>query len=220
MLTAIACGLGDPVSYASEKGGALVHDVVPVAGRESFQGNAGSVSLSFHTENAFHAHRPDFVLLLCLRADHDGIAGLRVACTRTVLASLSQSAREVLASSSFVTSPPPSFGMGRATAPCPVLSGAAEDPDLRVDLAATKPLGSEAAAALAELATELDRTAQTILLRPGNLAIVDNRVAAHGRTSFRPRYDGGDRWLQRVFVSTDLRRSRAWRTGDGYVLAD
>ena len=49
--------------------------------------------------------------------------------------------------------------------------------------------------------------------------MVDNRVTVHGRTAFRPRYDGRDRWLQRTFVAADLRRSREYRPGDGYVLA-
>ena len=220
LLTMIACGLGDPVAFASEKAGALVHDVVPVPGRESFQGNAGSVALSFHTENAFHPHRPDFVMLLCLRADHDGRAALRVACVRAVLPLLSPDARRTLATPSFVTAPPPSFAAGQATAPGPVLSGAADDPDLRVDLSATQPLGPAASVALAELTEALAATAQLIRLRPGDLAIVDNRVAVHGRSEFRPRYDGADRWLQRIFAAADVRRSRAWRRDDGHVLAD
>jgi L-asparagine oxygenase len=220
MLTCVACGLGDPVAYASEKGGALVQDVVPVPGREDFQGNTGSVRLSFHTENAFHPHRPDFVMLLCLRSDHDGQAGLTVSCARTVLPQLSAAARQMLASASFVTAPPPSFGTGGAAVPGPVLTGSADDPDLRVDLAATQPQGRAAAAALDELAAAFRRAAHTIRLRPGDLAIVDNRVSVHGRTSYQPRYDGADRWLQRTFACADLRRSRAWRRGDGYVLAD
>ncbi|WP_371784933.1 TauD/TfdA family dioxygenase [Streptosporangium subroseum] len=220
LLMSIACGLGDPTSFASEKSGALVQDVVPVPGREDFQGNAGSVLLSFHNENAFHPHRPDFVLLICLRADHDGLAGLRTACVRTVLPLLSSGAREVLGSPQFVTAPPPSFGAGAgdATTPHPVLSGAPDDPDLRVDLAATEPLGPRAADALSELAELFDRTAQTFRLLPQDLVIVDNRVTVHGRTAFQPRYDGRDRWLQRTFVCADLRRSRAWRPGDGHVL--
>lgn len=219
-LVVLACGLGDPVAYQAEKHGALVQDVVPVPGKEDVQGNVGSVALSFHNENAFHQHRPDYVMLLCLRADHDRTAGLRCASTRTVLPLLSARATAALSEPAFVTVPPPSFGLGEEPAIArPVLSGAADDPDLRVDLAATRPLQAEGAAALAELAELLNRTARTVRLTPGDLVIVDNRVAVHGRTPFRPRYDGRDRWLQRTFVCTDLRRSRAIRPGDGYVVA-
>jgi L-asparagine oxygenase len=220
VLMMIATGLGDPAAFQAEKSGAMVQNVVPVPGMERFQGNAGSVRLSFHVENAFHAHRPDFVMLLCLRADHDRVAGLRTACIRTVLPMLTSQARQALWSPEFVTAAPPSFGGDDGTAlPHSVLSGATDDPDLRVDLEATRPLSTRAQTALAELGELFDSTAQTLFLTPGDLAIVDNRVTVHGRTSFRPRYDGRDRWLQRTFVVADLRRSRAYRPSDSYVMA-
>ncbi|GAA0460164.1 TauD/TfdA family dioxygenase [Streptomyces sp. NPDC046215] len=219
VLTLVAGGLGDPAAYRPEKSGAIVQDVVPVPGQEDYQSNAGSVRLSFHTENAFHPHRPDFVLLLCLRADHERVAELRTACIRQALPLLSDASRQALFSEEFVTEPPPSFGMSDGVStPHAVLYGAAEDPDCCVDFAATKPTTGRAASALLELQDLFDRTAQDIRLVPGDLAIVDNRVTVHGRTPFRPRYDGQDRWLQRTFALTDLRRSRGSRAGDGHVL--
>ncbi|WP_328383471.1 clavaminate synthase family protein [Streptomyces sp. NBC_00400] len=220
VLTMVACGLGDPAAFRPEKTGALVQDVVPVPGKEDFQGNAGSVLLTFHTENAFHPHRPDYVMLLCLRADHERVAGLRTAGIRAALPLLSEQAREVLRSAEFRTAPPPSFGGsgGGHTEPQPVLTGAPDDPDLCVDFAATEPLTARAAQAMAELQDAFDRTSLSTVLAPGDLAIVDNRITTHGRSAFIPRYDGKDRWLQRTFVLNDLRRSRGLRVQDGYVL--
>jgi len=219
LLVTMACGLGEPFAFLAEKSGALVQDVVPVPGNESFQGNEGSVKLTFHNENAFHEHRPDYVLLLCLRQDHEGVAGLRTACIRSVLPYLDPVTLRALFAEEFVTSPPPSFGTaGCSTRPHPVLSGASDDPDLRVDFAATQPLTAHAASALRRLEELFELTAATVLLRPGDMAIVDNRVAVHGRTAFQPHYDGRDRWLQRTFVSVDLRRCRALRPDDGHVL--
>jgi L-asparagine oxygenase len=215
-----ACTLGEPTAFRAEKSGALVQDVVPVPGKEEFQGNAGSVLLSFHNENAFHQHRPDYIMLLCLRADHDRVAGLRTVCVREVLPLLSDETRNALFSTEFVTEAPPSFGTaGGATPPHAVLFGAPDDPDMRVDLAATTPLTPRAERALVELRDLFDRVGHAVRLVPGDLAIVDNRVSVHGRTAFQPRYDGWDRWLQRTFVATDLRRSRDHRPQDGYVLA-
>ncbi|MFC7386609.1 TauD/TfdA family dioxygenase [Sphaerisporangium rhizosphaerae] len=219
LLMLIAAELGEPVAFRAEKSGALVQDVVPVRGKEEFQGNAGSVLLSFHNENAFHPYRPDFVMLLCLRADRDRVAGLRTASIREITPLLSPAARTALSSPDFVTAAPPSFGTGQSTAPHAVLSGAPEDPDIRVDFAATKALSPEAERALAELGELCERVAHTVVLNPGDLAIVDNRVTMHGRTAFRPRYDGADRWLQRTFVLRDFRRSRVDRPDDGHVIA-
>lgn len=219
-LLMVACGLGDPGAFAAEKSGLLVQDVVPVRGHERFQGNLGSVELTFHSENAFHDQRPDFVLLLCLRPDHERIAGLRVACVRTMLDLLSEPTRTALFREEFVTAAPPSFGRVAQEAKHAVLCGAPDDPDIRVDFAATRALTDDARLALEELDRVVGRTARTVVLLPGDMVIVDNRVALHGRTAFRPRYDGADRWLQRSFAFADLRRSRHLRDGDGYVMAN
>ncbi|GAA1310389.1 TauD/TfdA family dioxygenase [Saccharothrix xinjiangensis] len=219
VLAMVACGLGDPIAYLAEKSGALVQDVVPVPGRENFSGNAGSALLTFHNENAFHPHEPDHVLLLCLRADHDRTAGLRTACLREALPLLPDATREVLSAPEFVLRPPPSFGTDNTTrAPQPVLSGAVDDLDIRIAQIAITPTTPRAEAALAELAHAFDTAARTTRLAPGDMAVIDNRVTVHGRTPFRPRYDGADRWVQRTFAVTDLRRSRDHRPDDGYVL--
>ena len=141
VLTMVACGLGDPTAYLAEKAGALVQDVVPVPGRERFSGNAGSVLLTFHNENAFHQHEPDWVLLLCLRADHERVAGLRTACLREVLPLLSAADLEVLFAPEFILAPPPSFGADDTErSPQPVLFGSPEDPDMRMATIATTPV--------------------------------------------------------------------------------
>ncbi|WP_438490111.1 TauD/TfdA family dioxygenase [Streptomyces sp. S186] len=220
VLMMTACGLGDPAAFRAEKSGALVQDVVPVPGQETFQGNAGSVALMMHNENAFHAHRPDYVMLLCLRADHDGAAGLRTAGIREALPLLPEATVETLSAPEFATQPPPSFGACGGTVPAhPILSGDPEDPDVRVDFAATTGTTERAVEALHVLEKAFDDVSYTVRLSAGDLAVVDNRVTLHGRTAFTPRYDGHDRWLQRTFVLTDLRRSRDHRPDDGYVLS-
>ncbi|MFF6984326.1 TauD/TfdA family dioxygenase [Streptomyces sp. NPDC008343] len=219
VLMMIARGLGDPAAFRPEKNGALVQDVVPVSGKEEVQGNPGSVELTFHTENAFHTHRPDFVLLMCLRSDHEGVAGLRTSCIRQILPMLSWVDREALYRADYVTAPPPSFGGGaNGVTEHAVLVGDLFDPDLRVDFAATAAQSGQAELAMAELESACHAQALTLRLRPGDLAMVDNRVTLHGRTAYQARYDGRDRWLQRTFVLTDLRRSRQHRPNDGHVL--
>ncbi|WP_411138459.1 TauD/TfdA family dioxygenase [Streptomyces sp. C10] len=223
VLTMVACGLGEPLAYPAEKSGALVQDVVPVPGQETFHGNAGSVPLSFHTENGFHPHPPDYVLFLCLRADHDQIAGMRIAGIGQALPHLTPASRQALFTPEFLTTPPPSFGPASTSEPDvkprAVLSGAVEDPDIRMAQLVTTPLTPRATAALTEFGRACEASACTLRLTPGDLVIIDNRVTVHGRTAFHPRYDGADRWLQRTYVTTDLRRSRDHRPQDGHVLA-
>ncbi|MBM0231721.1 TauD/TfdA family dioxygenase [Micromonospora sp. STR1_7] len=210
--------LGEVVAYRDEKHGALVQDVVPVRSLAGSQSNAGSVPLELHNENAFHPYRPDLVGLLCLRADRDGKGGTLVASIRQALPLLDETELAVLTSPRFVTAAPPSFGAGNATTPHPVLSGNVKDPDIRVDLNATTGLDDEARAALDRLGAALTKVSSVLPLASGEMAFLDNRLVVHGRTDFTPRYDGRDRWLHRVYVHFDSRRSAAHRIGPGPVL--
>ncbi|MEZ5272765.1 MAG: TauD/TfdA family dioxygenase [Ilumatobacteraceae bacterium] len=52
-----------------------------------------------------------------------------------------------------------------------------------------------------------------VALEAGDLLVVDNHVAVHGRTAYTPRFDGTDRWLQRAMVVPDLAPSAGERIG-------
>ncbi len=69
-LLTVARRLGQPVGYEPEHGGELVQNIVPTRGAIDRQVSTSSkVQLKFHTEAAFHPHRPRYLLLLCLRGD-------------------------------------------------------------------------------------------------------------------------------------------------------
>ena len=56
-----------------------------------------------------------------------------------------------------------------------------------------------------ELNHLVDKHSHEIFLNPGELIIIDNRRSVHGRISFKPYYDGYDRWLKRSYVTRDLK---------------
>jgi L-asparagine oxygenase len=41
-------------------------------------------------------------------------------------------------------------------------------------------------------------------LETGDLLIIDNNKTIHGRKPFQPRYDGTDRWVQRMLIRKEL----------------
>ncbi|NUK33736.1 TauD/TfdA family dioxygenase [Streptomyces lunaelactis] len=218
-VTAVMLQLGEVIAFRSEKSGALVQDVVPVPGHEKQQSNAGSVALHMHTENAFHPNRPHYVGLMCVRADPTGDARLCTSSVRRALPPLTSEARRGLSEDRFMTEPPPSFGdLGGVTPVHPVLRGDPADPDVTVDFAATHPLDDGARRAMEELREIFERIAHPHDLGAGDLAVVDNRLTVHGRTSFTPRFDGTDRWLHRVYAALDRRRIRPDSEGGGAVL--
>jgi L-asparagine oxygenase len=203
-LLLVADVLGSMTGYADEKDGALAHEVHPVRGEEARIENTGSVNFGFHTENAHHPMRPDFLGLLCLRQDHDRVAVTRMSSIRDAVADLSAHTISVLRGARFRALYPTSFVRGESgerpsSRPHPVVFG--EDPEyfMRFDLDNTYALDDEGKIALEELSAALDRNRREILLEPGDMAVINNNVAAHGRSAFTPRYDGDDRWLRRFY---------------------
>lgn len=201
-LVAIATLLGEPVGYRPELGGRLVQNLVPTrANRDRQTSTSSSVPLLFHTETAFHPYRPAYLALLCLRGD--AAADTTLASIHELWPQLSASARRVLFEPRFRTAIDESFLDGRDNAlgePMSVLSGDPSNPTMVFDEDLMVGTDAEAAAALAELGAASSRRHARLNLRAGDLLVIDNARAIHGRSPYAPRFDGTDRWLQRTFV--------------------
>jgi L-asparagine oxygenase len=203
--------LGALIGYAEEKKGDLVHEVHPVRGEEKRIENSGSVAFDFHTENVHHPLRPDFLGLLCLRQDHAGVAATRVASVREAAPHLTPAQIEVLRRPEFRSFYPTSFTRGSTgerpmCAPHPVLFGPDDRLFLRYNSHNTQAGDDEGRAALRALAEALEKVSHDIVLAPGELVVVDNHIAAHGRSAFVARYDGSDRWLRRFYSARSVPR--------------
>ncbi|MEE6306178.1 TauD/TfdA family dioxygenase [Plantactinospora veratri] len=218
----VASRLGDVISFADEKEGRLVQDVIPVRGAADRQENTGTSFMELHTEDGFHPFKPDFVTLLCLRSDHDGDARTVTGSARRIVSKLSADSLEVLRQPQFRIRIASSFAAGGTVGhsqPLAVLSGPSTDPDLVADFHAMEPLTEPARRALDEFAAVVPQVVIGAVLAAGEMLVVDNRISVHGRSGFRARHDGHDRWLRRCFAVVDLRRSRAYRTAGSRVCA-
>jgi L-asparagine oxygenase len=210
----VTSAFGDVIAYEDEKRGRMVQDICPVPGSESEQENTGSTLLELHTEDGFHPHKPHFISLLCLRGDHETRARTVAGGVRAVLPQLTPAEVDVLRQPLFRIRVASSFAPAAGetgpssesfSAPLPVLSGSTGDPDLCVDFHAMEPMTSSAAQALDAIRVGMLHALVGAVLEPGDLLVIDNRKAVHGRTGFVPRYDGRDRWLRRCFAVTDIR---------------
>lgn len=210
--------LGDVIAYRDEKQGALVQNVVPVRALEKSQSNAGSVVLRLHNENAFHPCRPDLVGLTCLRSDPQQEGGTIISSTRRARSLLDEADVSILRSPRFITATPPSFRKGLSSVPHSILSGLPNDPDIRIDFNATTALDAKAEEVLERLECALIKVSTCPVLAVGEMLLIDNRIVVHGRAGFSPSYDGRDRWLHRVYVHIDGRRSVTHRPEGGPVL--
>ena len=214
-LLTVARRLGQPVGYEPEHGGDIVQNLLPTRGDVTRQTSTSSgVELEFHTETAFHPHRPRYLVLFCLRGEPEA---------QTLLCSISQvvdrlalGVRQVLREPRFRTGVDESFTGERTDRlghPMPVLGGPADAPTLTFDADLMVGTDAEATAALATLRDVIRETRIGVSLAAGDLLVVDNAVSVHGRTPFAARFDGTDRWLQRTFVVADLAASATERRG-------
>jgi L-asparagine oxygenase len=215
VLLAAARRLGQPVGYLPEHGGDLVQNLVPVQANADRQVSTSSkVDLMFHTEAAFHPHRPRYLLLLCLRGDERAVTTL--SSIFEVLPLLPWKVVDTLFQPRFRTAVDESYLHGRPNvlgAPMPVLSGVRHRPSMVFDAELMVGTDTEADDALRALADVVQRHHTGLALRAGDLLVVDNNVAVHGRSSYEPRWDGYDRWLQRAMTVTDLAPSDGERDG-------
>lgn len=217
----VASMLGEPVGYEPELGGAIVQNIVPVAGSERQQvSTSSSVTLAWHTETAFHPGAPHYLVLLCRRGDPS--AATRLSSIHDILPLLDEATLEVLRSPRFRTRPDASFLQeavasagreGEFGPPVAVLSGDGAAIRFVFDEELMMGTDPEASEALIELAAAVQHAAVSIVLDDGDLIVIDNHVTVHGRTPFPARYDGADRWLQRSFVVDDLAPSAERRIG-------
>jgi L-asparagine oxygenase len=205
LLTA-ASRLGSPVGYAQEHGGQVVQNIYPLAESIGQQISTSSdVPLAFHTETAFHPHKSHYLLLLCLRGERR--AATTLCSVDALVPRLAADVVATLEAPRFRTGVDLSFGRGDGwmTAPSAVLGRTADGTrTLTYDGELTVGIDPGACAALASLADAVASTYASIVLDAGDLLVVDNRRAVHGRSEFRARFDGTDRWLQRTFVVDDL----------------
>lgn len=214
--------LGEVVSYADEKQGSLIQDVAPAPGAEARQENTGSCLLELHTEDGFHPEPPRYLSLLGLRGDTDREAWTVTSGIRRAVRGLDGGARRLLARPAYHIALASSFVGAEAqlwSLPVPVLHGSAEDPELCADFHAIRATDDAGWAALERLRRALLAELRGHRLEPGDLLIVDNGKAVHGRTAFTPRYNGTDRWLRRCLAVGDLRRTSHRRLGGSRVLA-
>lgn len=214
-LVGIGAALGQPFGSVEEKDGNLVHSLIPVRGTDKPLSNEGATDFGLHVEDAAFETRQAFLLLYCERADHQRVAATPVADVRDALQRLDGSVVDDLYRDEFVIRRP--YSLDRCAAepvysePRAVLSGPRSLPQLRVTLYrdGTRATTDRAGRALRRLGDALQAVARPLRLAPGDCAVLNNRLVAHGRTGFKPRYDGTDRHLLRLYVSDSLWPMRA-----------
>jgi Fe(II)/alpha-ketoglutarate-dependent arginine beta-hydroxylase len=226
--------LGDTIAWVTQQDGHLMHEIFPIKGHENEQLGTGSKELlTWHTEDAFHPLRTDYLGLMCLRNPD---------LVETTYASIDEldipeSLIRILQQPCFPIRPdrshlPTNRGTMKGLNPeaeillkrsyewiekldaeparISVLFGDSRRPYLRADpyFMDLDALDAEARHALEFLIAAVDRALSGYALIPGEILFLDNYKAVHGRREFAARFDGTDRWMKRLNIARDLRKSR------------
>ena len=119
---------------------------------------------------------------------------------------------DVLFEPRFYFRPDPSHPSDKEGERASVLFGDPKSPYIRFDpYCMDRPETEEAQSAMDALIRAIDQNLTGVALLPGECLFIDNYKTVHGRSSFKARFNGTDRWLKRINIARDLRKSRAVR---------
>ena len=212
-LLAVARLLGEPVGYVQEHGGGIVQNIVPAPETEGRQVSTSSnVTLAWHTETAFHPHKPRYLLLLCLRGD--AAAATLLCSVAHCLPHLDAETIATLRRPRFRTRPDESFlepgAAGALGPPMAILAGDGEQPTFTYDEDLMVGIDAGAQAALDQLGA--------VVARPRVVDRARSRRPPRRRQRARrarPHVVRGPLRRHRSVAATDIRRRgpRAFRRG-------
>ena len=211
-LMVVCAQLGEPFGWSFLQNGRIITDVLPIKEKEQEQSGHASLAHQYlHNEDAFHECRADYVALTCLRN-----SGIPTTVSPVTTDGLTAGEVDTLFEPRFEIRADLEHSAGLGESQSQVVSalhGDRERPYSRIDPPFMSALPGDAAAqkALDTLFADLESRAVEVSLEPGDVLIVDNYRAVHGRRGFPARYDGADRWLRRTTLTRDLRKSRTFR---------
>jgi L-asparagine oxygenase len=211
--------MGEMIAYEAEGAGRLFQDVVPTQTMATVQTSLGSHrELEIHTEQAFSKWKPDILSLACLRGDANALT--YVLPVRQILRHTTPEEQELLRQPLWNTGVDLSFRLngcdfidGDIRGPFPIIQGSLEDPILVFDQDLMTGVTEQAQQMISKIIDIYFAHRSAHCLQPGEILMIDNRRAVHGRSPFFPKYDGNDRFLIRCFAVLDYAASECAREG-------
>ena len=216
--------IGEIIAYEAECNGHLFQDIVPNKSMAKNQTSLGSnIELEIHTEQAFSTLRPDILSLSCIRGDLNAFT--HILPVQTILNNITERERKMLENPLWKTGVDLSFKLnghefieGDIRGPMSIINGTQNDPILIFDQDLMTGITEEANNLLKKIIDIYYQNKLRHNLKPGEIILIDNRRAVHGRSPFFPKYDGKDRFLVRCFAVFNYESTKYARPDDGRVV--
>jgi L-asparagine oxygenase len=205
--------ISEMISYEAEGYGRLFQDIIPIKKMENEQTSVSSnTELEIHTEQAFSKLRPDILSLACIRGDP--IAQTYILPVDSILKHLKHEENEVIRLPLWKTGVDLSFKLNHAEfiegdirGPIPIIFGDKEHPRLVFDQDLMFGTNEKSNCLINKIIEIYYEHRNQHNLQNGEIILIDNMRAVHGRSQFYPKYDGNDRFLVRCFAVYDYNYS-------------
>ena len=207
--------------YTTQQNQVVHNNIVQVKKLADVAGHSASAphELGLHVEDASYNLgdgkdiSPDFLTLHYFRNPHE----VPTIVSMPDWGQVTPETRALLSEKWFYNRTNPAQGGSEndPTEPVSILYGPEDEPWIRLNTAKLNidAYSPEQQTALVEIRDHLEGRRIDLPLRAGQIAIIDNRRALHGRPAFKPgqepQYDGTDRWQRRLVVATDAERIQA-----------
>jgi len=190
-----------PFSYAQEKMGSLVHEVVPKPDCGNSVSSDGFVEFKLHADGAYlnRAIRPETLSLMCL--NNDAQTKTNLILIDDVVHGMSRNDVDILSSLNYMHVSPETFGFGVKSKKIKssIIDRVDGSWEVKVATHNTEPCGFEAESALTRFIHMANSKVNAISWEPGDFVIFSNLRCLHGRGSI-----SGRRWLKRCYGSRNM----------------
>jgi len=212
--------IGDVIAYEAEGNGHIFQDIVPVKQMENIQTSLGSnTELEVHIEQAFSKLKPDFLSLGCLRSDKNAFT--YILPFQKIINNLNEEEVNMLFKPLWKTGVDLSFKLnnhefidGDIRGPLSILNGSLLNPTVIFDQDLMFGTTKDSTNMIKKIVDIYYNNRIEYNLQPGEIILIDNNRAIHGRSSFSPNYDGNDRFLVRCFGTLNYEKSSYAREND------
>ena len=217
--------ISEMIAYEAEGYGRLFQDIVPIKSMATEQTSVGSnIELEVHIEQAFSKLRPDIISLGCLKGDKDAFT--YILPVKKIIDNLNKKDQSTLYEPLWKTGVDLSFKInghefieGDIRGPLAILNGSKEDPTLIFDQDLMFGITEESNKMVKNITDIYYHNRIQHNLQPGEIILLDNNRAIHGRSPFYPKYDGNDRILVRAFGTFDYEKSNYARATDSRTIS-
>lgn len=183
--------------FKQEKNGAIIHDILPIEGKEDKVSSEGVIEFGLHADGAYldREIRPQTLSLLCI--DNTAKTSTRLVKIDDIIEKLTYREIEILSEDRYIHTPPDTFKVNNESKPKPILEKINGSYELRVATHNYKAIDSEANIVFEKFSNIANQLSFEHDWLEGDLLIFNNFKTLHGRGEIV-----GKRHLRRCYGSS------------------